>query len=963
MAQREFQFREGGSDKFWAIDVAGKAFTVRFGRTGTAGQAQTKEFGSLAEAQQAADKLIAEKTRKGYVEVSGGSAVPVGAAAPAPKVKAKAAPAPAPAAPAAVAPSPPSTPSAPSALTGTRAIDLDPVDWYMATWRRLDPLPPLPSKQTQPPLTAAELKEQVKGWFDPRGTAYNAIFLRCPAADVLDLFANDDKAEANWLVQTNYAIPRYWIKEVVSRLDAAQRESLRKLLRKRLKSLTWPLGSHYQPPEAAFFLAARLGLHDEMLALVSSWPDDAYVGKDWDHTHYHMPQWIVFGLGSPDLVNTHMRRLRLPLRSPDYFRAWLAHTEYSQLDYLAENILAEKNKDHVDPLVETLCLVKAPEAAGPMLEVKLGAKVTKHALNWLITQTGHAIAGLLPVAAGRGQLAEAAVDFLRAAKKQGHGALIEQQVKQAPAEVAERIRTLVLEHAEKTYEPLTAPPPWLARALSTPVTASSPVPAWVEAHDLPPIVVDGKRLTENHVAQVLNDLRFSTLTAPPPLLKALKANGDRASLDAFVWRIFERWMTAGAPSKEKWGLLALGQIGGDAVALKLAPLVRAWPGESQHPRAVLGLECLRAMGSDGALMVLNGIAQKLKFKGLQNKAREMMDAIAADRGFTRDQLEDRIVPDLDLDARGRREFDFGPRRFALAIGNDLKPQIRDDAGKVRDDLPKPSAKDEAEKAAAAVEEWKLLKKQLRDALKVQSFRLEQAMVTGRRWTPTEFETLLLRHPLLIHLVRRLLWGGFDAGGKLVRTFRVTEEQECVDVDDRPASLDGLAVIGIVHPLQLSEEQRTRWGQVFGDYEILPPFPQLGRATYRPEKAEADATSITRFAKVKVPGVSVASLLEGNGWQRGRLEDHGDFHDFTKQFPAANQTAIVEVEPGLWASNIGDLTEQSLPNCAFVSGLERPFWWWLHQREKQKMLPMKKVDAVVFSEVLADLHALAAKSTV
>ena len=59
-----------------------------------------------------------------------------------------------------------------------------------------------------------------------------------------------------------------------------------------------------------------------------------------------------------------------------------------------------------------------------------------------------------------------------------------------------------------------------------------------------------------------------------------------------------------------------------------ATLVREWPGQSQHARAVHGLECLAAIGSDVALMQLNGIAQKLKFKGLQNQARELMNRMA-----------------------------------------------------------------------------------------------------------------------------------------------------------------------------------------------------------------------------------------------------------------------------------------------------------------------------------------------
>ena len=68
MTRREFQFQGGSADKFWAIELEGKSFTVQFGRTGTVGQAQTKTFNSVAEARKACEKLIAEKVKKGYQE-------------------------------------------------------------------------------------------------------------------------------------------------------------------------------------------------------------------------------------------------------------------------------------------------------------------------------------------------------------------------------------------------------------------------------------------------------------------------------------------------------------------------------------------------------------------------------------------------------------------------------------------------------------------------------------------------------------------------------------------------------------------------------------------------------------------------------------------------------------------------------------------------------------------------------
>jgi superfamily I DNA and/or RNA helicase/predicted DNA-binding WGR domain protein len=68
---RHFEFIGGASRKFWEIAVSGNSFTVRFGRLGTAGQSQTKSFPDESTAKREAEKLIAEKVKKGYQEKTG----------------------------------------------------------------------------------------------------------------------------------------------------------------------------------------------------------------------------------------------------------------------------------------------------------------------------------------------------------------------------------------------------------------------------------------------------------------------------------------------------------------------------------------------------------------------------------------------------------------------------------------------------------------------------------------------------------------------------------------------------------------------------------------------------------------------------------------------------------------------------------------------------------------------------
>jgi len=69
-AGRRFEFSDGRSNKFWEIALDGCAFTVCYGRLGTEGQSQEKNFPTDERARREAEKLINEKLRKGYREVT-----------------------------------------------------------------------------------------------------------------------------------------------------------------------------------------------------------------------------------------------------------------------------------------------------------------------------------------------------------------------------------------------------------------------------------------------------------------------------------------------------------------------------------------------------------------------------------------------------------------------------------------------------------------------------------------------------------------------------------------------------------------------------------------------------------------------------------------------------------------------------------------------------------------------------
>lgn len=66
--KKHLTYQDAKSNKFWHIEQSGQEFTVTYGRTDTTGSSKTKTFSNEAEALKEAEKLIAQKIKKGYEE-------------------------------------------------------------------------------------------------------------------------------------------------------------------------------------------------------------------------------------------------------------------------------------------------------------------------------------------------------------------------------------------------------------------------------------------------------------------------------------------------------------------------------------------------------------------------------------------------------------------------------------------------------------------------------------------------------------------------------------------------------------------------------------------------------------------------------------------------------------------------------------------------------------------------------
>ncbi|MEV6768560.1 DUF4132 domain-containing protein [Nocardia sp. NPDC051030] len=435
---------------------------------------------------------------------------------------------------------------------------------------------------------------------------------------------------------------------------------------------------------------------------------------------------------------------------------------------------------------------------------------------------------------------------------------------------------------------------------------------------------------------------------------------DADSLAEFAWSVFEMWRLADYPAKDTWVLRALALVGDDETARRIGPLIRIWPGQSAHARAVSGLDILTEIGSDVALMQLHAIAEKVQFKGLKAKAQERIAEVAEGLGLTPEELADRLVPDFGLAANGTLALDYGPRGFVIGFDEHLKPTVSDairgadDSWQptgLRKSLPKPGVKDDPELAPAAYKSFTDLKKDVKSAAADQIPRFERAMVQGRRWSAAVMYRLFVQHPLLWHPIRRLVWATFDADGTPTGSFRIAEDRSYADVHDDPVSLAEDTLVGIAHPLHLGTSLAA-WGELFADYEILQPFPQLQREILAFARDELTASTLTRFEQRTVPTGKLLGLTRF-GWERGEPMDGGVSIEFVRNL-ADGRSVVIGLDPGILAGAALEWAEQQITVRLTETGHES-YW----QRGEHSGPVFADLPPITASELLRELNQLIA----
>lgn len=486
----------------------------------------------------------------------------------------------------------------------------------------------------------------------------------------------------------------------------------------------------------------------------------------------------------------------------------------------------------------------------------------------------------------------------------------------------------------------------------------SPV-KWLDPKKLPlPKLKDGKKLDANRLLYLLyRQSRVKEMRADIEA-KPLYAMLDRATSGDLALAVVQAFFGSKMDAEDRWTMAFAAVVGDDRLVPLLVRQIRTWADASRGKLAEYAVGALALLGTDSALLAVDAMAirYRAKNKNIGKAAAEAFAEAAQARGLTPEELGDVVVPWLGFEPGQPRILDAGKAKVEVRITDDFKFAFRDPTtnkkiAKLPDSVP-----------ATVKNEFKELSATLKEATKSQLLRMETLMVRQFRWTVKRWRELYLQHPLLQPFAHRLIWGCYDAKGKLSATFRALEDHTLTDSGDEAVELPAQGNVGVVHPLELAADLRQGWLKHLADYNIVPPFAQLERTVVTVKPEQKDLKYGGDVVGTELNAMTFKGRAERLGWARGSVVDAGGINEYLKTFPTAGVDVFIYLE-GMYIG-VGMDDSIKLDKFFFVKHGSVKIGSYEYDEPSEasdpRLVPFGEVPAIAFSEAMGDLAKIAGK---
>ncbi len=370
---------------------------------------------------------------------------------------------------------------------------------------------------------------------------------------------------------------------------------------------------------------------------------------------------------------------------------------------------------------------------------------------------------------------------------------------------------------------------------------------------------------------------------------------------------------------------------------------------SRTSQASALLDVLAAKGDPLSLQIVISAATRLKQKGVQAYAGELVNGVAEARNWSLDELADRTIPTAGLNDDGVLELPIGDhtKPYFARMDDDFKLVAFNPDGKPIKALP--AGDDDNTKASK--KQLSASKRELKQVMTLQGERLYEALCAERVWPVSDWQRDFRDHPLMGRLTERVIWLGVDGDGNAITAFRPTAEGDYVDAEDNEVDPESFANIRLAHGALLPDGAADAWKTHLSDYEVKPLFAQFGRPLLAVEGDMAKETQIKDRHGWVTDTFTFRGVASKLGYERGEALDGGYFNEYVKNFRSAGLCAVIE-----FSGNC--LPEENVAAAQMYLSFHKI----MGKGRRGRAVPLGEVPGVLLSECWNDYRDMVAKGS-
>jgi len=449
---------------------------------------------------------------------------------------------------------------------------------------------------------------------------------------------------------------------------------------------------------------------------------------------------------------------------------------------------------------------------------------------------------------------------------------------------------------------------------------------------------NGEQLTSYDVRFLLYQVKQSPIFHLNFDTQQFLAHIDRSSSKAFATVLLKAFEDSNSDMKLLTYMELAVLLSGEDMLSPLHSLLRKSIENKRSKLSRFLIDGLAEIGTDKALRIIEGISRKYTSKSrATGLAAEMaLNRVAGKSNLTVDELADRIIPNFDFDGL-YKTVEVNGHEYRVFINIDFKLAYLTEDNTLRKSLPSGVSKE----LKAALKE---IEKEVKEVSKNQNGRLEKYMVEERRWPINDWQTFFFNNPIMFVYALKLLWGVYDSSSRLLTIFYCSDDMSLYDIQDNDVVVEDGQFVGIIHPIQLTEQALNSWREKVYELGLVTIFPILERPVFRLSDSEQHATRALSFNNTEIArgGDFANNFLSKRNWQKSVVDSGAlEFHKLSKD--------------GLFSAH----ADISGLNVRYQGAGEPAIVYAIVFRNGRwgKEVPLNELPPLFYSEVLADIHQM------